>query len=72
MWINSEEQLPKADQQILFMVSETEMRKGVFLEKDQFDRFNMFCDGAFFHKSKVKFWMPLPSPPKDLKEGDKG
>lgn len=62
-WISPEIKLPEANQKVLFMVSDTDMRKGSFLLKDQWDRPLMFCDGSFFKAEDVLSWMPLPKSP---------
>jgi len=54
--------LPNTEKQILFQLpNEKIIRLGYFLKKDQFERENMFCDGAFFYPNQVKCWQLAPS-----------
>ena len=63
-WVSCEERLPNHNEQILFIIkNRSQMRKGVFLNRDQWERPNMFCDGAFFISTEVTHWMPLPKAP---------
>lgn len=62
-WISIDDRFPEHNQRILFLTIWDDIEKGVFLEKDQFDRPNMFCNGAFFKTSQATHWMPLPLPP---------
>lgn len=62
-WIKASDKLPEDNQRILFVDDHNGIRLGSFLKKDQWDRENMFCDGAFFNVSKVAAWMPRPKYP---------
>lgn len=59
-WIDQNIQMPKHNDKILFIVKD-EVRLGVFLQYDQWNRENIFCDGAFHFTDKVKGWMMCPS-----------
>lgn len=60
-WIPVEERLPEDESRVLFYVgSELFPRSGSFFEKDQWDRRNMFCDGAFHKIESVSFWTYTP------------
>ena len=65
-WISVKDQLPKDGQEILFYTqgySTNVMRLGGFVEKDQWDRPNMFIGDGFFHVENVSHWMPAPQLP---------
>lgn len=59
-WIDQKTQMPKHNDRVLFIVK-GEVRLGVFLQYDQWNRENMFCDGAFHFTDKVEGWMMCPS-----------
>jgi len=59
-WISPLEQKPEDAKTILFKLKNNEKRFGYFLRKDQFERDNMFCDGAFFSMDEVIGWMYAP------------
>lgn len=63
-WVDRLESLPSDNQKILFQLSNKEIRLGTFLSVDQWNRPNMFCDGAFHHAPHVLKWQPL-TPPED-------
>lgn len=73
-WISPNTQMPKNNDKILF-VTNNEERLGVFLESDQWDRKNMFCDGAYHFTDDIQGWMIAPKwsslPSEDSKEGHK-
>ena len=59
-WKSPSVELPKHNDEVLFIVKD-KVRLGVFLRYDQWNRENIFCDGAFFFKDDVKGWMHCPS-----------
>jgi hypothetical protein len=66
-WILADDRLPEDYERVLFFTrgfSTNEMRLGIFLAKDQWDRSQMFCDGAFFPVKNISHWMKAPLPPK--------
>lgn len=63
-WIMTKDKLPNNMERILFVVDVYQIRSGVFLEKDFFNRDDIFCGDGFFKKESVSHWMPLPEPPK--------
>jgi hypothetical protein len=65
-WYKPEEKLPEHEQKILFFtkrLSTNSMGLGVFLKFDEWDRRDMFCDGSFFYKEDIAYWMPAPPNP---------
>jgi hypothetical protein len=67
-WIPIGEYLPEDKQQVIFYTTgfrSREIRIGVFLKKDQWDRSNMFVGDGFLHEKNVSHWMPVPIPPPD-------
>lgn len=59
-WKDPSAEKPQPNKQLLFKLKNNDRRFGVFLEKDQFDRDNMFCDGSFHKIESVKGWMYVP------------
>lgn len=47
---------PDENKLLLFVVGEDDVRLGRFLNKDQWDRQWMFCDGSFFNIEQVIKW----------------
>lgn len=68
-WISVKDRLPEHKQLVLYAANTTiqgfkqVVTSGIFLAKDQWDRPNVFCDGAFHGLEWVTHWMPLPAPP---------
>ncbi len=58
-WIT--DRLPLHDEKVIFYLKGNDMRMGIFLEKDQWDRPNRFCDGAFHEAENVLGWIYAPS-----------
>jgi len=54
-WVSVDARLPKDNQHILFYIND-EIKFGLFVIKDTFDRENIFiCDGIYRH-SEVSYW----------------
>lgn len=65
-WLDPEDQLPVNDQKILFETINGNIRNGVFLAIDSFDRPNMFYGQmGYFNIADVRLWTVLPTPPQE-------
>jgi hypothetical protein len=67
-WVSVEERLPEHNQKVLFALHSGDIRMGLFMLNDPWDRKNMFCDGAYFSYGKITHWQPLPAPPSTDKQ----
>lgn len=53
-WIDPKHQIPQEDKKLIFKLKNNDKRMGTFMLKDQWDRPNIFCDGAFHQLESVK------------------
>lgn len=59
-WISPIEKKPIETRSVIFKLKGNDIRIGIFLVKDQFNRENMFCDGSFHKLETVIGWMYAP------------
>nr|WP_298658914.1 hypothetical protein [uncultured Flavobacterium sp.] len=60
-WLLPKDELPVENRKIIFKLKGNDIRMGIFLVKDQWDRPNRFCDGAFHEAENVEGWFYVPN-----------
>jgi len=60
-WLLPKYELPTENKKIIFKLKNNDIRMGIFLVKDQWDRPNRFCDGAFHEAENIEGWFYVPN-----------
>ena len=58
-FVSPKDRLPDENQKVLFKLKSNDIRLGIFLKQDEWQRPNMFCDGAFHQSDNVTGWFPI-------------
>jgi len=60
-WLLPKDEMPVENRKIIFKLKGNDIRMGIFLVKDQWDRPNRFCDGAFHEAENIEGWFYVPN-----------
>jgi len=66
-WIECKNQKPRYMEKVLFLAFDTDVKFGFLNPMDSlaFNHFYAICSGGLYTiHDDVKYWMPLPEPPK--------